>query len=84
VLIISTSDAVGGLASNGLERFAGLLEVVEAGLGPAFTLVGPDGVVAARGSRHETDRIVDYLRQLCRASDSAPEPAVALAGGGTR
>ena len=84
VLLIATSDARAGLAANGVERFPGLVEVVEADLGPAFTLVRPDGVVAVRGSRYETGRIVDYLRQLLGAGDSAPEPSLALAGGGPR
>ena len=81
VLLLSPNDVGTGLASNSFERFAGLVEVVEADLGPAFTLVRPDGVVAVRGSRHETGRIVDYLRQLCWADDGTPEPALALAGG---
>jgi 2-polyprenyl-6-methoxyphenol hydroxylase-like FAD-dependent oxidoreductase len=84
VLLMSTGDARAGLASNGLERFAGLVEVVEADLGPAFTLVRPDGVVAVRGSRHEAGRVVAYLRQLFGAGDGAPEPALTLARGGTR
>jgi 4,5-epoxidase len=84
VLLVSTSNARAELESSGLDGFAGLVDVVDADLGPAFTLVRPDGVVAVRGSRHEASRVVAYLRQLLGDGDGASEPALTAARGGTR
>jgi hypothetical protein len=39
----------------------------------AFALVRPDGVLAARGSRRDTDRAIDYLRHV--SGGAAPVPA---------
>jgi 2-polyprenyl-6-methoxyphenol hydroxylase-like FAD-dependent oxidoreductase len=38
-----------------------------------FALVRPDGVLAARGSRRDAHKVIDYLRQISAAD--APEPA---------
>jgi 2-polyprenyl-6-methoxyphenol hydroxylase-like FAD-dependent oxidoreductase len=64
VLIVSTDNARGTLDSSGLRRFAGLVDLVDGNLRPAFVLVRPDGVVAIRGSHHEARRLVAYLRQV--------------------
>jgi hypothetical protein len=84
VLLVSSSHARAALAPRGLDGLAELVDVVDADLGPAFTLVRPDGVVAVRGSRHEVHRIVAYLRQLVGDRDDGSEPALTGARGGTR
>ena len=84
VLLVSSSHARAALAPRVLDGLAELVDVVDADLGPAFTLVRPDGVVAVRGSRHEVHRIVAYLRQLVGDRDDGSEPALTGARGGTR
>jgi hypothetical protein len=70
VLVVSTGSAGTALATNALSAYAGLVRVAAADLGPAFTLVRPDGVVAVRGTRSEMPRIVAYLRALFGAAAS--------------
>ena len=63
------------LGKAGIDSFAGVVDIAEAdlramsvlrdGASGAFALVRPDGVLAARGSRRDTRRAIDYLRQIC-------------------
>jgi 4,5-epoxidase len=61
LLVTGTASAA---AASAVDGFTEWVDVVEADLGAAFTLVRPDGVVAVRGARNEIGRILEYLHQL--------------------
>jgi hypothetical protein len=83
VLLVSGVEIRAALKSSGLDIFAGLADIVDGDLratyrpgkdAPAvFALVRPDGVLAARGSRRDARKVLDYLRQI--SATDAPEPA---------
>ena len=66
MLLVSGAETPGRVRAAGIDAFAGLVDVADAGRDApaAFALVRPDGVLAARGSRHDTHRAIDYLRQM--------------------
>jgi 2-polyprenyl-6-methoxyphenol hydroxylase-like FAD-dependent oxidoreductase len=74
VLIVSDADVRTALESGGVGASTDLVDVVDGDPGSAFALVRPDGVLAARGSRRDTHRVVDYARRLC--GEANPEPLV--------
>ena len=75
LLLVSDPEIRAALGTAGVDSFTGLLDIAEAdlramsvprgGSSGAFALVRPDGVLAARGSRRDTDRAIDYLRHVC-------------------
>lgn len=78
VLLVSGADTRAALAKQGIDSFAGLVDVADADLhgmiGPAggssgvFALVRPDGVLAVRGVGRDTSKALDYLRQITGAT----------------
>jgi 4,5-epoxidase len=84
VLVVSTGGAGTARAASELRAYSGLVRVVDADLGPGFTLLRPDGVVAVRGTRLEMSRIEAYLRELFGVDPSrsaAPDVFDEAAGG---
>jgi hypothetical protein len=92
VLLASNVEIKADLKSSGLDHFRGLVDIVDGDLRAvhraptdrpaAFALVRPDGVLAARGSRGETHKVIDYFQQVCGrgATESAdPQDSVATA-----
>jgi 2-polyprenyl-6-methoxyphenol hydroxylase-like FAD-dependent oxidoreductase len=83
VLLVSGTEILGALTLSGLDTFAGLVDIVDGALratyqpgkdAPAvFALVRPDGILAARGSRRDAHKVIDYLQQISAAD--APELA---------
>jgi 2-polyprenyl-6-methoxyphenol hydroxylase-like FAD-dependent oxidoreductase len=71
VLLVSGANAHAAFEASGLEVFASLVDVFEAGREApvSFALVRPDGVLAARGSGQHVHVVIDYLRQLCAAKE---------------
>jgi hypothetical protein len=69
VLLVSDAQIRAAFEASGLEVFAGLVDVVDAGSNAtaAFALVRPDGILAARGSGRDVLVVIDYLRQLSAA-----------------
>ena len=69
MLLVSGSDVQAAFEASGLDVFASLVDVVDAGRdAPAsFALVRPDGILAARGSGRDVHVVIDYLRQLSAA-----------------
>jgi len=86
LLLVSGAETRAALGKEGIESFAGLVDVVDGDLrgmgmpagGPSgvFALVRPDGVLAARGSRRNTDRAIDYLRHVSGWSRAGPRGRV--------
>jgi hypothetical protein len=77
VLLVADPDVRAALTTAGLGDDHGIVEMIEYACPTsrrvpweAFALVRPDGVLAARGSRHEIDRVLDYLRRLDASSTS--------------
>ena len=74
LLLVSDAETRAALGKASVDSFAGLVDLAEGDLrgigGPAggssgaFALVRPDGVLAARGSRRDTARAIDYLRHV--------------------
>jgi 2-polyprenyl-6-methoxyphenol hydroxylase-like FAD-dependent oxidoreductase len=64
VLIVSSDASPATTELAGFGDWTELVDVVHGDLGAAFTLVRPDGVVAVRGSRRESGRVLAYLQQL--------------------
>jgi 2-polyprenyl-6-methoxyphenol hydroxylase-like FAD-dependent oxidoreductase len=83
LLLVSGVETRTVLENAGIDSFSGLFDVAEgdlrgtgrrsAGTSGDFALVRPDGVLAARGSRHDTDRAIEYLRQLSGAGPRRSE-----------
>jgi 2-polyprenyl-6-methoxyphenol hydroxylase-like FAD-dependent oxidoreductase len=80
VLLVSSVEIRAALESSGLHDFGGLVDIVDGGMHAArkdapaaFALIRPDGVLAARGSRGDTDTVIDYLRQI--SARGAPQSA---------
>jgi 2-polyprenyl-6-methoxyphenol hydroxylase-like FAD-dependent oxidoreductase len=69
VLLVSDAQIRTAFEASGLEVFAWLVDVVDAGSNAtaAFALVRPDGILAARGSGRDVHVVIDYLRQLSAA-----------------
>lgn len=69
VLLVSDAAIQTAFQASGLELFAGLVDVVDAGKDAtaAFALVRPDGILAARGSGQDVHVVIDYLRHLSAA-----------------
>jgi hypothetical protein len=69
VLLVSGVPVRTALDTAGLNIYAGVVDVVGGGLDTmnteAFVLVRPDGILAARGSRNDVHKVIDYLRQIC-------------------
>lgn len=86
VLLISGADVRRAVDRAGLGLYGALLDVVDSDAGaPGFVLVRPDGVVAARGSADEADRLINYLCQVGRgrADDQCGVGAVDAVGAGS-
>jgi 2-polyprenyl-6-methoxyphenol hydroxylase-like FAD-dependent oxidoreductase len=74
LLLVSDAETRAGLGKAGIDSFTGMVDLADgdlramggpaAGSSGAFALVRPDGVLAARGSRRDTDRAIDYLRHV--------------------
>jgi 2-polyprenyl-6-methoxyphenol hydroxylase-like FAD-dependent oxidoreductase len=81
VLLVSGVPVQIALDTADLDHYAGLVDVVSGGLDPhsvdAFALVRPDGILAARGSREDVHKVIDYLRQL--SADGTPRQATPIA-----
>jgi 2-polyprenyl-6-methoxyphenol hydroxylase-like FAD-dependent oxidoreductase len=75
LLLVSDPETRAALGKAGIDSFDGLVDIADAdlramsvsraGSSGAFALVRPDGVLAARGSRRDADRAIDYLRHVC-------------------
>ena len=81
LLLVSSAETRAALGNAGIDSFAGLVDLADGdlrgagrrcGSSGAFALVRPDGILAVRGSRRDTDRAIDYLRQVS-AEASLPE-----------
>jgi hypothetical protein len=70
VLLVSGPDVHVAFEASGIDVFASLVDVVDAGRDAtaAFALVRPDGILAARGSEQDVHVVIDYLRSLSAAN----------------
>jgi hypothetical protein len=70
VLLVCDAQIRAAFEASGLEVFAGLVDVIDAGTDAtaAFALVRPDGILAARGSGQDVHVAIDYLRHLSAAN----------------
>jgi len=74
LLLVSCAETRAALENAGTGSFAGLVDLADGdlrgagrrrgGSPGAFALVRPDGILAVRGSRRDTERAIDYLRQV--------------------
>ena len=72
VVLVSAVDVLTALKAAGLDDYSEFLEVVTAGIGATprkdkpgtFALVRPDGFLAARGVRSDSEDVIGYLRLL--------------------
>jgi 2-polyprenyl-6-methoxyphenol hydroxylase-like FAD-dependent oxidoreductase len=88
VLLVFDTGIRTALRESGIDRFAGLVDIVHSNPWPgqgqgaaasaAFALVRPDGILAAGGSRQDTHMIIDYLRQIAPAHATAAREAVRM------
>jgi hypothetical protein len=81
VLLVSSVGIRAALQENGLDDFAGLVDIVDGDLrtihrpgrvaSAVFALVRPDGILASRGSGGDAHKVIDYLRQISPAEAHA-------------
>ena len=83
VLLVRGAEIRQAVESTGPALHAGLVDIVDADLRAAhrpgqdasavFALIRPDGVLVTRGSRRDTRKVIDYLRQI--SAPDTPQPA---------